>query len=611
MKIILLILLAICTLLSAAEYPRYKGRPPPRQRRVPTNQQFSKKWHQGGPLIQALPQGVPQGFPQGGQGVPPGHGQFGIRGPPPRQRPVNHIPVLMMPNNVPQIKHHKKNIFQIPQPNGIGHQLPQRQATLPVRTFWKNPIAPVKLQQEVVFKTPLPTPPPEKPFRSAPSLPSQEYDYHIQTNQIPTAHINPIKQIGEKGPIHTIPAPNLSLKDKPLHIEEVRNDISFPHPSHHNSHLNTQVTIQKSHEYQVTEPPEHNQKLLRAQQEHQKQIQMQIQKQIQQMQQQTVQQELLNQQQQELHQQQQELHHQQQQELHHQQQQELHHQQQQELHNHQQQELHNQQQFLLATDQNPVHQTLEPNSQGDIILSNNLSPRDLYQLVNANYPQLQIPKATSNANVQLFQPDPGYLEQFPQESIQIASDKISFQPEYHSFNYDEQAHQKSLAKKDMSSLVSATYNLGGDKISSRNSVDPLAQAEIVQSYFDSRSDVADNHIEADAKSNTKKDNVEEKLLETTFYSSLPSKEAAERLAQLQTAGKVNSNLMKLSPTKQDTNEPLTIVMSDEYEGEEETIKGSRKEESKEESRDYDEYSQEENIASEEFGHRIQPKKRAE
>uniref|UniRef100_A0A6P7GM02 Uncharacterized protein LOC114339768 n=1 Tax=Diabrotica virgifera virgifera TaxID=50390 RepID=A0A6P7GM02_DIAVI len=107
-EIILLILLAICTILSAAEYPRYKGRPPPpRQRRVPTNQQFSKKWHQGGPLIQNLPQGIPQGFPQGVQGVPPGHGQFGIRGPPPRQRPVNHIPVLMVPNNVPQIKHHK------------------------------------------------------------------------------------------------------------------------------------------------------------------------------------------------------------------------------------------------------------------------------------------------------------------------------------------------------------------------------------------------------------------------------------------------------------------------------------------------------------------------
>ncbi|XP_050498237.1 probable serine/threonine-protein kinase DDB_G0280133 [Diabrotica virgifera virgifera] len=592
MKIILLILLAICTILSAAEYPRYKGRPPPpRQRRVPTNQQFSKKWHQGGPLIQNLPQGIPQGFPQGMQGVPPGHGQFGLRGPPLRQRPVNHIPVLMVPNNVPQIKHHK-----IPQPNGLGHQLPQRQATLPVRSFWKNPVAPVKLQQEVVFKTPLPTPPPEKPFRSAPSIPtSQEFDYHIQTNQIPTAHINPIKQIGEKGPIHTIPAPNLSLKDKPLHIEEVRNDISFPHPSHHNAHLSTQVTIQKSHEYQVTEPPEHNQKLFRAQQEHQKQIQRQIQKQIQQMHQQTVQQELLNQQQQELHEHQQELHHQQQQELH----------------NHQQQELHNQQQFLLATDQSSVHQTLEPNPQGDIILSNNLSPKDLYQLVSANYPQLQIPKATSNANVQLFSPDPGFLEQFPQESIQIASDKISFQPEYHSFNYDEQAHQKSLAKKDMSSLVSATYNLGGDKISSRNSVDPLAQAEIVQSYFDSRSDVADNNIEADAKSNTKKDIVDEKLIETTFYSSLPSKEAAERLAQLQTAGKVNSNLMKLSPTKKDTNEPLTIVISDEYEGEEETIKGSRKDESKEESRDYDEYSHEENIASEEFGHRIQPKKRAE
>jgi hypothetical protein len=54
----------------------------------------------------------------------------------------------------------------------------------------------------------------------------------------------PIKQVGEKGPIHTIPAPNLSLADKPLVVEEVK-------PQGIQNNL---VHIQKSHQYQVTEP---------------------------------------------------------------------------------------------------------------------------------------------------------------------------------------------------------------------------------------------------------------------------------------------------------------------------------------------------------------------
>ncbi|XP_057668982.1 probable basic-leucine zipper transcription factor K isoform X2 [Diorhabda carinulata] len=500
------------------------------------------------------------------QGLYQKHPPMAVRGPPVRQRPGNHIPILVANTH---------NNIKMPS-NGLSHQLalslPQRPVTNPVRNIWKNPINSINLQPDIAFKVPVPVPPTEKPFRSAPSVPNPEFDYHVQTNQIPTQHINPIKQIGEKGPIHTIPAPNLSLRDKPSIVEEVRNDINYQHQNYANNNHGTHVTIQKSHEYQVTEPPEQNQKLHRAQQEHQKQIQLQIQKQIQQMQQQNAQLELQNQRQQT------------------------------------QIDLQNQQQqIVINSDPVSIHQSLDENPQGDIILNSNLSPQELYQLVNANYPHFNFQKTTSPSKNPLFQVNADFLEQFPKDSAHIASDKITFQPEYQSFNYDEQSHQKSLANKDMTN-----YNEENDKgISSRNSVDPLDEADLVN-YFDARTDIAENKVEQDNKSSTK-DGLEEKLMEATLYSSLPNKEVAERLAQLQTAGKINSNLMKLSTTKQISNAPLTIVMSDEYETEEETIKGRRKEESEANLHDYDDI--ERNISSEEvnseYGHRIKPKKRAE
>ncbi|CAH1100096.1 unnamed protein product [Psylliodes chrysocephalus] len=588
MKIILLILLSICTLLNA-EQLRYKPRGPPQRRRSPPHRQFAKKWHQGGPLIQMKPHGLP---PHGLiQGVPQGMLQFPLRGPPLRQKPMNHNlnNNHNHNNNMPMLLVAPLHLGQNKLPQGIPQGIPQvlqRPATPPIRNYWKNQVNNVQFPPEKVYVPQGPSQQVEKqkPFRSAPSLPVQEYDYHVQTNQIPHSHINPIKQIGEKGPIHTIPAPNLSLRDKPAMIHEVRNElsyqpqnipyeqqrqeVSFQHSSPHEVRgeisfghkipQSTHVNIQKSHEYQVTEPSEHNQKLQRIQQEHQKQIQLQIQKQIEHMQKQNAQQES--------------------------------------------------QQILIASDSIPLQHNLDQNPTGDIILSNNLSPKDLYQLVNANYPQAH--QNHQLEHIQLFQPDGTFLEQFPQESIQ-ASDKISFQPEFQSFNYDEQAHQKSLSKKDMSSLVSATYNLGSDhkETSSRNSEDALEQSELVQSYFDSRSDVSDNKIESDAKS--KKDSNEEKLV-GSYYSSLPNKEAAERLAQLQSAGKINSNLMKLSTNQNDSNESMTILIPDDDDDNTEAKNASEKE-NKDEFSDYED-EEDENMASEEsaeFGHRIQPKKRAE
>ncbi|CAG9865226.1 unnamed protein product [Phyllotreta striolata] len=514
MKIILLILLSLCALLNADQL-RYKPRGPPLRRRSPPppppHRQFAKKWHQA-PV-------KPLGMLQGAQ-------PFSYRGPPVRQKPqkinhnVNNAPVLMaMPLQL--------------------HNMPQRP---PTRGFWKNPLN----VPEVVYKPQSPPQPVEKqkPFRSAPSLPLPEYDYHIQTNQIPHSHINPIKQIGEKGPIHTIPAPNLSLKDKPPVINEVRSEYPKHVPQQEVSFQygniaheirgdlgfgqkipqSTHVTIQKSHEYQVTEPPEHNQKLLRAQQEHQRQIQLQIQKQIEQMQKQSAQQD--------------------------------------------------QPQQIVLTSDIPVADQ-HSNQEGA------LSPKDLYQLVSAAYPQPQ--QTQQQDHVEFFQPDAGFAEQYAPEPSAENQEKLAFRPEYQSFNYDEQAHQKSQSKK-----VSATYNFGSEA--------DEEEPELVRNYFDSRSDVGDNRIEPDEK------------IAGVYYASLPNQEAAERLAQLQTAGKVNSGLMKLA---QGQREPITILIPDDEEGADE----AKIEDKKDVDEKYGEYDEEEdNAKSEEgseFGHRIRSKKRAE
>nr|XP_023020217.1 putative uncharacterized protein DDB_G0271606 [Leptinotarsa decemlineata] len=551
MKIILLILLSLWTQLGA-EYPRYKIRGPPYPPRIPTSQQFIKKWHQ------------PPQYP------PRGH----------LRRPFPQMPLMM---------HDSHKI-----PMGIP-QAPPRPVALPVRTFWKNTQASLKFMPEKVYKSQPPPPPvlPEKPFLSAPSIAMQELDYHIQTNNIPTTYTNPIKQVGEKGPIHTIPAPNLSLRDKPIIVEEVRNEINYQHPP-------TYVKVEQSHQYQVTEHPEPNpsQKFFRAQQQYQ-QIQQQHLEQ-QQLHQQQLQQNQLQQQQQQL------------QQLEIQQQMQL------------QQNAHNQ--FESQSQSYPPQNTQQNSPQGDIILNNNLTPQELYQLIESAYPKEQQQQQTQQLSdyqtllsQQIYQPEVS-LSDHLQES---ESGQVAFQPEYHSFNYDEQAHQKSLSKKQLSSLVSTSHNFhtGADELqyvpASRGSAEQIAQSEIVQNYFEKRADVVDNDVEPDAESssNKPKDKEEQTLLKSSYYSSLPSKEAAERLAQLQAAGKVNSNLMKISTNSQNSEEPIIILDESTIDDEGDTEGNRTGNNSRRESVEYEEYSDEDNTASdepsEEFGHKIQSRERPE
>ncbi|XP_018569394.1 probable basic-leucine zipper transcription factor Q [Anoplophora glabripennis] len=589
-KIILLILLSSCTLLRA-EYPRHKMRGPPHPSRIPPSKQFAKKWYQ---QTQHPPRG------------------------PIRSRP---IPVHMPPS-------HKV-------PIGVP-QAPPRAVSLPVRNFWKNTQANnIKLPQEKPY-----IPPQEKPFLAAPSITSQELDYHIQTNNIPTTHTNPIKQVGEKGPIHTIPAPNLSLRDKPIVVEEVKYQ-----------HKPTYQHLEQKHQYQVTEQPEPptKSKLYRGQHQliQQQQILPQHLYQQQLQQQQQIQQSLQQQQQQQM---QQSLQQQIQQSLQQQKQKQL--QQEQFLHSLQKQVEIHPQQVYYTTDPVNLPQTLnlpaQKNPQGDIYIGSQPNP-ELYKLIGAAYPQQpqvkieetqqsfyqpqkaqQVPNYQALLSQQLFQADQQNFEQHlrpadqknfaqhlrPADNTNVALDKVGFEPEFHSFNYDEQAHQKSqkgLSKEQLSSLVTAAYSLDSNvpSMESRNSIDPLAQAQLIQNYFNTRSDVEENDVEPDAKPSAvektePEEKIKEDLMSSSYFSSLPNKEAAERLAHLQAAGKVNSNLMQI------TLDQKSGGSKDNGEFEEDDSNEENNENYAENDKDrgeYEDYSQEEeNVSSEEenaeFGDRL-------
>ncbi|RZC35469.1 hypothetical protein BDFB_000520 [Asbolus verrucosus] len=476
------LLLILWTTAVLSEYPRFKYRGPHPPPKPPPFPQYAKKWQH-----------------------PPRH--------PVRSRP---IPV------------HMPSQHKIPM--GVAPSV-NRPIALPVRTFWKN--------TQTTFRTPIEKQPyvaaesivvPKKVFLSSPAIVAQEY-----SNNIPTPY-KTIKQIGEKGPIHTIPAPNLSPADKPFIVEEVRQNQRQPET--------TYVQIQKAHQYQVTEVPEQNQK-------------------------QTF--------------------------------------------------------YKSYYDQQQQTQNLQQNEAFLNGVANQVSPNELYQLINA-YPQQ--PQLVEALTVPVMQQQE-YLQQIPLlaqqaqalqphqnfvEQIQKATDKISNQPEYHSFNYEEQSQDysnKNVKKKELSSLVTAGYNLEPVEsllLARNNPIDSLAQSQYVQNYFDTRDENA-NNVEPDARPS--QEAVKNRSESSGFYVSLPNKEAADTLASLQAAGKINSNLMQLSK-KGHEKLPISIYVPD-VSGEEGKSHDSE-EFTDEEEQNYDDYSQEDLVSEEasyqsedSFGHRLKPK----
>lgn len=263
--------------------------------------------------------------------------------------------------------------------------------------------------------------------------------------------------------------------------------------------------------------------------------------------------------------------------------------------------------------------------QGDVIPGNQLSQQDLYQLLGASYPQHVVPEGLVQS-VKInqdsdFQADNMFLtnQEFDlnaESTINTHPGTTAFKPEFQSFNYDEQAHQasqKDLMKKKLSSLVTATYTLSPSNMFERHG--QVESEEAPYKQFESRSDTRNSG--ENEETNEKQDKTVEKTdgkdVETPYYSSLPSKAAADRLADLQAAGKINHNLMELSKT----NDDMAIFISDKDEktnGIDNDSSQNYHDNTKEPNIEYDDYAQDDNQSlesteqnSKEFGSRIKPK----
>lgn len=479
-----LLVLTCCLNLSWAEYNRYKRRgqsSPPRPPPVP---QYAKKW----------PHHPPRGPPAS----------------PVRGRP---IPVHMPPN------------YKIPMGASPGTR---PSVAAPVRNFWKN--------TQKNFRAPKP----EKPFLSSPpigTINNKEYDYHVQTNAIPSMHANTIKQVGEKGPIHTIPAPNLSPADKPAVIEEYK---PAPEPINQQLHHHQkQGDFFQLHQYQVTESNEPSSlNLFRLQQQgfYQDLSGLQAQTSVHKAEAAAVHQahkfnggQLIQHPQNEVVIKTQEQHQ-------------------------QQPQINDVYQLLNYY---PPHQSLEAfkfphqqQQQQQQFLQENYQHQAPVQ-VNSN------PSSDGKPDVEFYQ----QLEQIRNQNVASNRQQETHQPEYHSFNYEEQdRHKDDRSGSDLSSMVTADYSLEPAVAESseilhstiaRNNPpsDVLAQSQYIQQYFGTRDEnVADNNVEPDAKISknlreTERDEDESKsdVIASAFYATLPNRQAAEALASLQAAGQLNSN----------------------------------------------------------------------
>lgn len=406
----------------------------------------------------------------------------------------------------------------------IGLSSAPRPVAPPVRNFWKN-------SQINSFRAPQ-----EKPFLSSPSIntiKTKELDYHIQTNAIPT-HTNPIKQVGEKGPIHTIPAPNLSLADKPAVLEEVRKD--FP-----KQHLYTPLLQTQNHQYQVTEssePSYHNSlKQFKLQQPFYQDISgLEAQTSAHKAEKAAVQQQ----------------------------------------HNFELNTpaLNFEQQFQLQQNDLFKNQGVHQGQVSEV----QIPPHEFYELLHQNqqpqildnfkFPQQQfqqqflqqpIPDYQVLLNTQQGEkPEAGIYDQLRQ----------GVEPEFHSFNYEEQ-HQKNAGVS-----VGADYNLEPAADSSEQVHTAVArnpEAQYVQQYFDTRDEGgSDNYVESDANSQDKHkaensvDETQGDVITSAFYSTLPNRQAAEALASLQAAGKLNSKTknQQRQTTEAHQKTPLTIYIPD-------------------------------------------------
>ncbi|KAI4459374.1 hypothetical protein MML48_6g00002562 [Holotrichia oblita] len=171
----------------------------------------------------------------------------------------------------------------------------------------------------------------------------------------------------------------------------------------------------------------------------------------------------------------------------------------------------------------------------------------------------------------------------PHDHVEFEN-KISPHSQLQFFNYDEQDQEK-LGHDRINSRVGTDYNV--TPYVEENTRNALAQAQFIQYFFDTRDDnIANNRVEHDAN-----------LKERNYFSTLPSREAAETLASLQEAGELNNKAqMNVKISKK---MPITIYVPDNYDDRSEENENEQQEEN---SRiDYDDVSVEESIEDDNIG----------
>lgn len=483
-----------------------------------------------------------------------------IRGPPAPPRP---------PHPPQYVKSKWPNI-----PN--GPRFPNRNYVRPIPIHMASQKQPVVVPRPYKFAAPIAIPqtywknqahgyrpPIEKPFLTA-ATPNKPYNFVKNEPAIPVAAptiTNTIRQVGERGPIHTIPAPNLSPADKPAVIRE-----ELPHKSSYrikeqlispNAIPQALPLIQQNqkpaisfHQYQVNEftadqPATEKTPILR-------------------------------------------------------------------------------QHPYYAPDPDPnvnLNLNLNPNVNpnfGAMVSAANIFPQtfgtpqpsilaaqhnivsppgiltneELLQIINS-IPQQHLVDSYGTPLIQQPQLQQHFMQQAHQ-SVPIAQVapvensqplfqpeihdvpeivKQNFKPQFHTFNYVEQDNKdfngfaQSRVTGDYTIEPETSENNPRAVIQSPS--EALAQTQYVQQYFTNNDDV--NNVENEVRNEKEATRIfsqfaqDGEVTPNMFYSSLPNREAAEALARLQAAGNIKSNLMKI--TQQNDKNQMRIFVPDEEENE--------------------------------------------
>ncbi|XP_024877505.1 uncharacterized protein LOC112458234 [Temnothorax curvispinosus] len=181
-----------------------------------------------------------------------------------------------------------------------------------------------------------------------------------------------------------------------------------------------------------------------------------------------------------------------------------------------------------------------------------LSASQLYNLLN-NFPHKLAERYTTDEQHVLHQ------QQIDQalESEQLAATSFS-QPQMHSFNYDEQTNQLQQRRQQQilpdqdyaSESVTADYNLDPESsVDIRKQNDNVHSGEEVTYHPLGGAEQSENNIEYGEMIHQRNPTtyfdkvVDDNVISTRFYTTLPNREAAEKLAALAAAGNVNSRLI--------------------------------------------------------------------